>query len=144
VVAESKVVILQFIDQSQAGGGDRDRRDGAQTQVAAGTAAIGLSVSTASSVFGEPVMLVAQVTSRVTPGGTVTFFNGGDALGTIPLCSSGDAVQTTSDLAAGPHAVTAAYCGGASLSGANSGSAKDTYINSPVLTVCADCSSVMT
>ena len=84
--------------------------------ITAGTDAIGLSVSTSSSVFGEPVTLVARLTSSVTPGGTVTFFNGGDALGRVPLNSSGDSVLTTSDLAAGPHSVTAAYSGVASKS----------------------------
>ena len=91
--------------------------------ITAGTDAIGLSVSTSSSVYGEPVTLMARVTSSVTPGGTVTFFDGGDALGTVPLNSSGEAVLTTSALAAGPHSVTATFSGDASLPGATSGAA---------------------
>jgi hypothetical protein len=98
--------------------------------ITAGTDAIGLSVSTASSVFGEPITLVARVTSSVAPGGTVTFFNGGNALGTVALNSSGAAVLTTSALAAGPHSVTATYSGDASLPTAASGAASESVSQS--------------
>ena len=98
--------------------------------ISAGTDAISLSVSTSSSDFGEPVTLVARVTSSVTPGGTVTFFNGGASLGTVPLNSTGSAVLTTSDLAAGSHSVTATYDGDANLPTATSGSASESVSRS--------------
>ena len=53
--------------------------------ITAGTDAIGLSVSTSSSVFGEPVTLEARVSSSVTPGGTVTFYDDGAMLGTAAI-----------------------------------------------------------
>ena len=88
---------------------------------AAGTDAIGLSVSTGPSIYGESVTLTARVSSSLTPGGTVTFFDGGAVLGTVTLDGSGAAVLTTSALAVGEHSVTATYSGDASLPGATSG-----------------------
>ena len=93
--------------------------------ITAGTDAIGLSVSIGSSVYGEPVTLVARVTSSVTPGGTVTFYDGAAALGAAPVDSSGSAVLTTSAFAAGVNSVTATYSGDASLPAATSGAASE-------------------
>ena len=45
----------------------------------------------------------ARVSSSVTPDGTVTFYDGSDALGTLPVDGSGAAVLTTSALSAGPN-----------------------------------------
>ena len=86
-----------------------------------GTTAVAISTSGSRVVFGQSVSLVATVTAgAVTPGGTVTFYDGTTMLGTVAL-SSGKATLTTSVLAVGSHSITAGYGGGADLQSATSG-----------------------
>ena len=86
-----------------------------------GTTAVAISTSGSRVVFGQSVSLVAGVTAGgVTPGGTVTFYDGTTLLGTVAL-GSGKATLTTSVLAVGSHSITAGYGGGADLQGATSG-----------------------
>jgi hypothetical protein len=75
------------------------------------------------SVFGQPVTFTATV-AVTAPGagaltGTVTFADGATALGTVPL-SGATATFTTSALAAGAHAITAAYGGGTNFKSSTS------------------------
>jgi LPXTG-site transpeptidase (sortase) family protein len=59
----------------------------------------------------DPITFTATVTSTVgTPTGTVTFFDGANALSTVPL-AGGTASLTTSTLPTGLHTITAVYNG---------------------------------
>ncbi|KUN75600.1 hypothetical protein AQJ66_35610 [Streptomyces bungoensis] len=61
------------------------------------------------TVFGEPKLLVATVTSSTgVPSGTVTFLDGATPIGSVPLVG-GIATLTTSSLAVGSHNLTAVY-----------------------------------
>jgi hypothetical protein len=68
----------------------------------------------ATSPVNQPVTFMATVTfsgsGPLTPGGQVTFFDGGSALATVNLVS-GTASYTTSSLRAGRHTITAQYLG---------------------------------
>jgi autotransporter-associated beta strand protein len=68
-----------------------------------------------ASVFGQPVILTAQVTvvspGAGRPGGTVTFREGAITLGTGSLDGQGIATFTTSTLTVGTHVLTAIYSG---------------------------------
>ncbi len=77
------------------------------------SATIALASSVSSAVFGESVTFVATVAavSSGTPGGTVTFSDGGTALGTVALGASGKATLTTTGLAVGSNSITATYSG---------------------------------
>jgi hypothetical protein len=85
------------------------------SQAVSGTATTTtLSASTLSPGSGQPVTFTAQVSSSASPPvptGTVTFSDGGAALGSAALDSTGKAALTTSTLADGVHVVTAAYGG---------------------------------
>ncbi len=78
-----------------------------------------LSVSTTTPNFGAPLELTATVTPDDTalgsPGGTVTFVDGGTTLGTVPLGagagSTGTASLTVSSLGGGSHSIKAVYSG---------------------------------
>jgi parallel beta-helix repeat protein len=86
-----------------------------------GMTTVAISTSGSQVVFGQSVSLVATVTAgAITPGGTVTFYDGTTMLGTVAL-SSGKAMLTTSALAVGSHSITAGYGGGADLQSATSG-----------------------
>ena len=84
--------------------------------VAAGAARIALSSSTATAVFGQPVLFTAVVTgvapSTAVPTGTVTFLNG-----TATMCAAvplvvGQATCASTSLALGTRTLTARYSGG--------------------------------
>jgi hypothetical protein len=63
------------------------------------------------AIFGSPVKFTAAiyVPAGGLPPGTVTFFDGTTALGTVP---AGESVSfTTSALTVGSHSITAAYSG---------------------------------
>jgi hypothetical protein len=74
-----------------------------------------LSDSAASIVAGGSVSFTALVTpsmtSRPTPMGQVSFYDGSTPLGQVALDSSGSASLSTSALAVGSHSITAAYAG---------------------------------
>jgi hypothetical protein len=73
-----------------------------------------LSASASTIVHGSSITFTATLTgsgSQVVPTGTVTFRNGGTALGTGTLNSSGVATYLTTTLATGTHSITAKYGG---------------------------------
>ncbi len=76
---------------------------------------INLTANAAALVYGQSETLTATVTAAgSTPtGGTVTFLDGGKAIGTAAL-SGGTAALTTSPLAVGQHLFTASYGGAGS------------------------------
>lgn len=65
------------------------------------------------SVFGNPVIFTATVTSgsTQTPTGAVNFFYGMQQIGTANLNAAGQAAFTTSTLPAGSDSITAVYVG---------------------------------
>ncbi|MBI4485807.1 MAG: Ig-like domain repeat protein, partial [Acidobacteria bacterium] len=65
-----------------------------------------------TSTYGQTVTLMATVTGSVVAEGTVTFKDGGTALGdSVALDGSGQATITVADLAIGSHSLTAEYSG---------------------------------
>ena len=75
---------------------------------------VAVSSSANPSVFGQAVTLTATVSpssSSSVPTGTVTFSDGANTLGTVPLNSSGSATLTASSLAVAAHPITATYSG---------------------------------
>ncbi len=82
-------------------------------------ATIALASSVTSAVFGESVTFVATVAavSSGTPGGTVTFSDGGTALATVALGASGKATLTTSGMVLGSNSITATYSGDSNFLG---------------------------
>lgn len=83
-----------------------------------------LSSSQNPSSGGQPVTFTARVTGAG-PTGTVTFFDGGTAIGTATLVA-GTATLTTSSLTVGSHSITARYSG----DGANAASTSAALIQS--------------
>ncbi|WP_159450493.1 Ig-like domain repeat protein [Bradyrhizobium mercantei] len=75
-----------------------------------------LASSQNPSQVGQAVTFTATATSSGgTPGGTVTFKDGGSVLGTIALSGAGVATFTSSALTLGSHTITASYGGSASF-----------------------------
>ena len=73
------------------------------------------------SVFGQMVTFTATVSATAgTPTGTVTFLDGTSTLGTATLDSTGTGAFTTSALAVGAHAITAAYSGDSNFNSTSS------------------------
>lgn len=91
-----------------------------QTVAPASTMTV-LGNSPTTSVYGEPVLLVAGVVVIApgggTPSGLVQFFDEGNLLGTAPLDSFGVASLTTTGIGAGVRSLTAQYVGNASFQG---------------------------
>jgi Bacterial Ig-like domain (group 3)/Right handed beta helix region len=84
-------------------------------------ASVTLTSSVTTSIYGQPIALVAKVTgSGATPGGAVTFADGGIILGTVPLDGSGEATLTTLGVPAGSSSITASYGGSADFLPASS------------------------
>ncbi len=79
--------------------------------IAQGNATIVLTSSIGSAVYGQSVTFVATVAVPASgaPSGSVTFSDGGTALATVPLASSGVATFLTSALAIGAHSITATF-----------------------------------
>jgi hypothetical protein len=73
-----------------------------------------------TSVFGQPVTFVATVTAAGVPSGTITFFDGTVAIGTVSLDGSGRAMLPES-LSVGSHSITASYSGNENVLGKTSG-----------------------
>ena len=83
--------------------------------LAATTTAI--TSSSNPSVFNQPVSFTATITSvSGTPGGSVTFSDGVNALGSASV-SGGSASLTVATFAVGSHSITASYSGDASHGG---------------------------
>lgn len=96
---------------------------GLSQQVESATTKTALSLSPASSTFGQSVTLNASVSSPAgTPKGSVRFTIGGATLGDVPL-SNGAAAFTANGLDVGRHRIKAAYLGTANHA-ASSSSAK--------------------
>ena len=94
------------------------------------TTATALVSSLNPSEFGKPVTFTATVTSSSgTPTGTVTFNDGGVAIGTTTL-AAGIASFTTSSLTIGSHAITASYAGTANF-GASTSPILNQAVNTP-------------
>jgi len=71
-----------------------------------------LAADVSAPAVGQTVHLTATVASAAgTPGGTVTFFDGNTALGTVSLDASGRAVLSTAFGTAGSHTLTAVFNG---------------------------------
>jgi streptogramin lyase len=71
-----------------------------------------LATDLAAPSVGQAVHLTATVTSAAgTPGGTVTFFDGGTPLGTVGLEAGGHAVLATAFRTAVSHTISAIYNG---------------------------------
>jgi Bacterial Ig-like domain (group 3)/Hypothetical glycosyl hydrolase family 15/Domain of unknown function (DUF4214)/SdrD B-like domain len=96
-----------------------------------------LKSSVEPSVFGQSVTFTASVIAGAsgsgTPTGTVTFENGGVAIGSGTL-ASGTATFTTSTLGVGTHSITAVYGADANFSGSTS-SALDQTVNKDGTTI---------
>jgi hypothetical protein len=113
---------------SAAYGGDNNFRTSTSgplsLSVNQATPTISLSLSPAPSSALQPVTLTAIVAAPSGnvnhPSGTVTFFDGGTALGTVNLDNSGTAALTTSSLAVGTHTLIAVYNGNTNFAGVTS------------------------
>jgi sugar lactone lactonase YvrE/plastocyanin len=84
-----------------------------------------LTASANPSTLGQSLTLTAVVTSSgANIAGTVSFLDGGSAIGSAALSANGTAALTTNSLSFGPHTLTAVY----------SGDTNHTASTSPVLT----------
>ncbi len=90
--------------------------------VQTGATSVSLSSSPNPSNFDQAVTLTAAIKSSTTgtPTGTVTFMQGTTKLGTSSLNASGAASLALSNLTVGTDAITAAYSGDNTFSGATS------------------------
>jgi hypothetical protein len=83
--------------------------------------ATSLTSSVSPSVYGQSVTFTATVTANApgagTPTGTVTFYDGSNALGSGTLDGSGVATFTTAALSVGSHSITADYSGDSNFDG---------------------------
>lgn len=84
-------------------------------RAAAASSSTSLSSSLNPSTYATAVTLTAQVTGSAgpLPTGTIDFFEGATALGTIPLNGSGNSSASFSTLSVGSHSFTAVYSGDA-------------------------------
>jgi Bacterial Ig-like domain (group 3)/Fibronectin type III domain len=89
-----------------------------------------LSCSASTSVFGQSVTFIANVTPN-TATGTVTFKDGTKTLGTATL-SAGSATFSINSLAVGSHSITAVYGGDTNNNGSTSSSVTET-VTKPVI-----------
>ncbi len=85
-----------------------------------------LTSSLNPSAYGQQVTFTATVSPSSGATGTVTFKDGGSAIGTSPLDASGVATLSISSLAVGTHAITALYSGDSSHDGSTSSSLSQT------------------
>ncbi|MDW8326681.1 MAG: Ig-like domain repeat protein [Anaerolineales bacterium] len=94
-----------------------------------------LATSGSPSVFGQSVTFTATVTAQVpgsgTPSGTVTFYDGGNVLGSNTLNGAGVASISTAGLSLGTHTITATYGGSANYN-ASSSLTLTQQVNNPV------------
>ncbi len=85
--------------------------------------------SDASAVYGQSVVFTAMVNAvspgSGTPTGTVTFLDGGAAIGTGML-SGGVATFSTTFSLVGPHSITVSYGGDSNFTGSNSPALSET------------------
>ena len=76
-----------------------------------------LAVAPTSAIAGQPVTFTATVAAPqgTTPTGNVTFLDGTNPIGVVPVDASGKATFTTTALGQGSHSITAVYNGDASF-----------------------------
>jgi hypothetical protein len=90
---------------------------------------------------GHPVTFIATVSAVMpgsgTPGGTVTFLDGGAVLGTGTLDAGGRASLSASGLGLGAHSITAEYGGEANFFPSNGSLPTEQTVN-PVITTIAE------
>ncbi len=90
------------------------------------------------SVFGQAVVISATVTASGggsgVPSGTVSFSDGGDPLGTVPLDGNGKASITANSFAVGAHIITAAYSGDSNFLASSSDASPQTVNRSSTTT----------
>jgi hypothetical protein len=102
---------------------------------------VNLSSSLGTSTYGQNLTfsaMVGQGSANVAPsGGTVTFNDGTNFLGTVTIDNTGIANFTTSLLTAGTHSITASYAGD-SFFAAGSSTPFTQVVNPASLTVHAD------
>ena len=91
--------------------------------ISIGAPKLGLTSTSSSALYGQPITFTATVTAGDAPTGTITFLDNGTPLGTAPLTGPGFATLTISFLAPGPHSITATYSGDSHYSSADSGPA---------------------
>ncbi len=88
-----------------------------------------LGSSTGTTVYGAAVTLTAVAHGTgATPTGTITFFDGANAIGTVAVDGTGTAALSVTDLlvATSPHSVTAIYNGDATYSSSTSAAVTQT------------------
>ncbi|MGZ4973917.1 MAG: beta strand repeat-containing protein, partial [Limisphaerales bacterium] len=88
-----------------------------------------LGSSTGTTVYGATVTFTAVAHGTgVTPTGTITFFDGANAMGAVAVDGTGTAVLAVSDLLvpSSPHSVTAVYNGDATYSPSTSSAVTQT------------------
>jgi len=120
-----------------------DSNDAASTSntvtviVQSATTATGLAVTPNPADHGQTVTMTATVTGNGgTPGGTVTFLDGGAALGSaVALNAGGGASFTSSSLSDGTHTITVSYSGDANDTASASSSVSLTVLQTATLTV---------
>ena len=82
---------------------------------------IAVSSSLNPSTVGVSVVFNAALSAAVnSPTGSVTFMDGGTAIGNVGLAANGTAAFSTANLALGQHSITAAYSGDSNDAGATS------------------------
>ncbi len=90
----------------------QDTNGGSGSQLESSTT---VSSSAATSILGQTVTFTATVSgpppATGTPTGTVAFYDGTTSLGTATLDQYGHASISVSNLATGPHSITAIYSG---------------------------------
>jgi len=83
--------------------------------ITAASTSTGLTAAPNPGDLNQPVILTATVASESTPisGGSVTFYDGANSLGAVPVAAGGTASLTTSFSVLGVHNLTAVYDGDA-------------------------------
>ncbi len=103
------------------------------------TTATALTANAAQSDFGQPVVFTAKVTAVApgagTPTGSVTFMEGGNALGSAVLDATGTATFTGAFGASGAASVTAVYGGDADFAGSTSSAVSETIGTAATMTL---------
>lgn len=95
------------------------------------------AASTSAGQFGSPVTFTARVAPQITPltpTGTVTFSDGSQILGTVPL-SQGTATLQVSSLGDGDHQIIASYSGDSTFLAGSSSPAMYSVSPRPLLSV---------
>jgi hypothetical protein len=94
-----------------------------ETVSQAATTTSGLTATPTASVYGQAVTVSVTVAAVApgggTPGGTVTFKDGTNTVGTAHVGSNGVATITTKSLSVGSHSITAVYGGNSNYLGSS-------------------------